>query len=152
MSLLSLCSETVGVKLLKRMGWKPGQGVGPRQSRTEKRRAHVAHRSAAGRVYGCSLPDFTLPHSDGEDEGGDGSSDDDADVTFAPDDYAPFLCKPKDNCFGIGYVGLDKRPVLSSHINLFEPSSLMMTDKNKKVNISGQVAIINHVFTISAYT
>lgn len=45
---------------------------------------------------------------------------------------------PKDNYFGIGYSGLDKRPILSSHINLFEPSTFSVQEKNKKFSIKGQ--------------
>ena len=39
----------MGMKLLKKLGWKPGQGVGPRISRKEKKKQ-------LEKVYGCSLP------------------------------------------------------------------------------------------------
>lgn len=41
-------SETVGVKLLRRLGWRPGQGVGPRVTRQQKRLA----RKEKKRMYG----------------------------------------------------------------------------------------------------
>jgi hypothetical protein len=50
------------------------------------------------------------------------------------------LCKPKDNCFGLGYSGLDRRSVLSSNLNLFTPTPLKMEEKKKKVLITGQVS------------
>jgi len=36
-SLLKPVRDTVGVVLLKRMGWRPGQGIGPRQTAREKK-------------------------------------------------------------------------------------------------------------------
>ena len=49
-----------------------------------------------------------------------------------------YRSNPKDNYFGIGYSGLDKRPILSSHINLFEPATFKLQEKNKKFSIKGQ--------------
>lgn len=68
----------------------------------------------------------------------DDSDDDSINVTFAPDDYEPFRCKPKDNYFGIGYSGLDRRKVLSGHINLFDTPAFCVQEKNKKLSIHGQ--------------
>ena len=31
-----VCRDTMGMKLLRRLGWRPGQGVGPRVSRRQK--------------------------------------------------------------------------------------------------------------------
>lgn len=111
-SLLQPVRETVGIKLLKQMGWKPGQGTGPRVSRKEKKRT-------GKKIYGCMLPpgaDENQPQSESD------SSDSDLDwdnITFAPNDYEPFLCTPKENTFGIGHVGLDRNPVLSMFIRNF---------------------------------
>ncbi|KAF9124359.1 hypothetical protein BGW39_008248 [Mortierella sp. 14UC] len=68
-------SESIGVRLLKRMGWKPGQGIGPRVSR---RQQHPT---------------------------GDPLSDDDtpANITFAPIDSAVILFNNKSNHFGLGF-------------------------------------------------
>ncbi|XP_049956599.1 G patch domain-containing protein 1 homolog [Schistocerca serialis cubense] len=135
--LLQPARDTIGIKLLKRMGWKPGQGVGPRLTKKEKKQSRKEHLKMTKKVYGCAPPEST----DGYNSSGnssESSDEEDENITFAPDDYEPFLCKPKDNCFGIGYSGLDRRSVLSSHINLFQPSSLIMNEKNKKVSISGQ--------------
>lgn len=68
--------------LLKKMGWKPGQGVGPRLTKQEKKK-----KRRKVKIYGCSLPDQENKASESEEE----SSDDEyADVTFAPDDYEPY--------------------------------------------------------------
>ena len=34
--LLSVCSQTIGARLLKKMGWREGQGVGPKQQRSKE--------------------------------------------------------------------------------------------------------------------
>ncbi|KAF9197947.1 hypothetical protein BGZ49_001382 [Haplosporangium sp. Z 27] len=70
-------SEPVGIRLLKRMGWKPGQGIGPRVSRRQRKP-----------------------------EDGPMSDDDNdipADVTFAPIDSAIITFTNKSNRQGLGY-------------------------------------------------
>ncbi|XP_046604837.1 G patch domain-containing protein 1 [Neodiprion virginianus] len=131
--ILKPVKDTVGVKLLKQMGWKPGQGVGPRLS--EKEKTKIKQRNDKTRLHGCSLPP-TQEQAMETDSGG--SDDEDSNITFAPDDYEPFRCNPKDNFFGIGYTGLEKRSILSQHISLFEPSSFQLQEKNKKLSIRGQ--------------
>lgn len=44
--------ETAAVKMLRAMGWKPGQGAGERVSKKEKKRVGEQRR-----VYGCYMPD-----------------------------------------------------------------------------------------------
>lgn len=136
------CRETIGIKLLMKMGWKSGQGVGPRLSKSEKSASKKGHKAV--RIYGCSLPPNQVEQPNVT--SGDTTSEEEEDetiegITFAPDDYEPYVVKPKDNCFGLGYSGLNRKPVLSSHVNLFEPSgpSLVMEEKKKKVSIRGQV-------------
>ena len=38
--------------MLRKMGWRPGQGVGERVSQREKKKAKDQHK-----VYGCYIPD-----------------------------------------------------------------------------------------------
>lgn len=113
---------------MKKMGWKPGQGVGSRLTKREKRRMKQRNEKLK-----LAQDNHETILSNSED-----SDDDSIDVTFAPDDYEPFRCKPKDNYFGIGYSGLDRRKVLSSHINLFDTPAFCVQDKNKKLSIHGQ--------------
>ncbi|GLV32171.1 uncharacterized protein CBL_11872 [Carabus blaptoides fortunei] len=137
-SLLQPAKDTVGIKLLKQMGWRPGQGVGPRLTKSQKTKVNREHKRNKGKVYGCEVPDeFRKQVSSGSDDAA--SSEDETELTFAPDDYDPFIYKPKDNTFGMGYSGLDKRALLSSHISLFNPPDFQMRDhKNSKISISGQ--------------
>lgn len=68
-------SESIGARLLKRMGWKPGQGIGPRVSKRQLN-----------------------PNTDH-------FSDDDtsANITFAPIDSAVIVFTNKSNRFGLGF-------------------------------------------------
>jgi len=111
------------------MGWKPGQGVGSRLTKKEKQK--IKQRNEKLKLA-QENPEMTLGNNS------DDSDDDISNVTFAPDDYEPFRCKPKDNYFGIGYSGLDRRKILSSHINLFDTPAFCVQDKNKKLSIHGQ--------------
>ncbi|XP_041376187.1 G patch domain-containing protein 1-like [Gigantopelta aegis] len=99
---------SVGVRLLRKMGWKEGQGIGPRRKKKKKKKG------SSVRVVGCAL----LPSESDEE------SDDDfiCDVTFAPKDTTPISFEAKDNVHGLGYHGLDPTAALpSSHVNLFGP-------------------------------
>lgn len=41
----------MGMKILQKLGWRPGQGVGPRVKRIEKVKAQKDKQ----RMYGCQL-------------------------------------------------------------------------------------------------
>lgn len=74
--------ETVGIMLLKKMGWRPGQGVGSRLTKKEK--AKIKRRNDKIRT---SQQQPKIPSSESSMED---SEDDYGDITFAPDDYEPF--------------------------------------------------------------
>lgn len=71
--------------LLRKMGWKPGQGVGPRLTKTEKKITHK--RNVEKKVYGCAMPGQEMKVPDSQSESSD---DDNEQILFAPDDYEPF--------------------------------------------------------------
>lgn len=134
--------ETIGVKLLRSMGWKPHQGSGQRLTKREKkeRKKKQVHMKA----YGCQLPPDAARSrrraslsSDGED-----SEEEDSTQLFAPDDVPTFIVKPKTNTFGLGYSGLldreDSSTVQRGFV-LFEPT-LSLTDKKKKLQIAGYIS------------
>ncbi|CAB0000370.1 unnamed protein product, partial [Nesidiocoris tenuis] len=137
--ILEPAKNTVGVLLLMKMGWKPGQGIGPRISklakRMQKRKAKLESAATTKtKVYGCSMK----PPSSSE-ESGESDEDLDVNLLFAPDDNEVMFSKPKSNTFGMGYSGLDRNPVLSA----LDPSraiqdTFRMVDKSKKLAIRGQ--------------
>ncbi|CAG0902601.1 unnamed protein product [Cyprideis torosa] len=106
--------HTLGVKLLMKMGWKPGQGIGPRQSKKEKQKEKK-------RVYTCMMP---FSSAKGEEEEDADEDDGLSDVTFAPEDTPTFLVNQKTNTFGLGYVGLGASQHSSGKVNplLFDPN------------------------------
>lgn len=141
---------TVGVKILKSMGWRPGQGIGARQTKKEKKQAAAYNKREMYVLqhYGCATSSKT-DEIDNENDKDLGSTDDEIDdeITFAPDDYDAYdsyLYKPKENFFGLGYSGLSRESILSDgkagpaqHINLFGPLEILGKD-NKKLSITGQ--------------
>ncbi|XP_028812993.1 G patch domain-containing protein 1 isoform X2 [Denticeps clupeoides] len=103
---------SIGVELLKKMGWKEGQGLGPRVRKRPK---------AETRTYGCEIP----PNSSEESEEEDFHLEN---VTFAPKDVMPVDFTVKDDVRGLGYQGLDPLQALGGgsepvHINLFSAES-----------------------------
>jgi len=110
--LLRPVRDKVAVRILKSMGWKPGQGVGPRQTRKEKRQATARNTREQYLLehYGAEgLP----PQAEPTEEDSNDEDDDDEDFTFAPDDYEPIFFTPKENRFGMSYSGLSRDPILS---------------------------------------
>ncbi len=133
--------DTIGIELLKSMGWKAHHGTGERLSKKEKmkRRKKDIERL---KTYSVSLPPGfkQAGTSDGEEEG---SEDDDegSSQLFAPDDVPAYVAHPKTNTFGLGYSGLrgPQGPSAKniSGFQLFEPT-LALTDRKKKLQIAGQ--------------
>ncbi|XP_037372271.1 G patch domain-containing protein 1 isoform X2 [Talpa occidentalis] len=132
---------SVGFELLRKMGWKEGQGIGPRVKRRPRRQKP----DPGVKIYGCALPPG----------GSEGSEDEDDDylpenVTFAPKDVTPVDFTPKDNVHGLAYKGLDPHQALfgtsGEHFNLFsgrfESGSNLLEDvgvnQGRKLGISGQ--------------
>ena len=72
-------SEPVGIRLLKRMGWKPGQGIGPRVTKRVRKQQQ-------GDIDEDNM-DIDLP----------------ANMTFAPIDSSIIVFTNKANHFGLGY-------------------------------------------------
>ncbi|XP_067933246.1 G patch domain-containing protein 1-like [Watersipora subatra] len=88
---------TAAIKLLRLMGWKQGQGIGPRIKRKR------ADKKSNQRVMGPALPTTADMAA--------GSSESDSDefvnnLTFAPKDMNPVDFAAKDDLHGIGYTSL----------------------------------------------
>ncbi|KAM8775460.1 G patch domain-containing protein 1 [Rhynchonycteris naso] len=139
--LITPATLSVGFELLRKMGWKEGQGIGPRV----KRRPRREKPDPGVKIYGCALPPG----------GSEGSEDEDDDylpenVTFAPKDVMPVDFTPKDNVHGLAYKGLDPHQALfgtsEEQFTLFggrpERTSDLLGDirvnKGRKMGISGQ--------------
>jgi G patch domain-containing protein 1 len=118
--------SSVGIRLLRKLGWKEGQGIGPRAKRKLQHKKGGSGEAAAGnmKIYGCALP----PGSDGEDVEEESEDDYCQTITFAPKDVCPISFEPKNNVHGIGYRGLDPRSALG-HFSVAEPSPISVSGK-----------------------
>ncbi|XP_041648562.1 G patch domain-containing protein 1 [Cheilinus undulatus] len=119
--LIAPARSSIGVELLRKMGWKEGQGVGPRV----KRKAHRQRTDGVSRVYGCALPPTGSEDSEDDDDDEEFAPEN---VTFAPKDVTPVDFNPKVGVQGLGYRGLDPGLALlgrgsAEHIDLFSPYS-----------------------------
>lgn len=74
----------MGIRILKSWGWKPGQGVGPRVTKTEKDK--IRKKREKQKMYSCALPPGFQKKSSSESES-DVSDDEYAQILLAPDDY-----------------------------------------------------------------
>ncbi|XP_040015880.2 G patch domain-containing protein 1 isoform X1 [Gasterosteus aculeatus] len=117
--LIAPTRSSMGVELLKRMGWKEGQGVGPRVKRKAGRQP------TGSRPYGGVPPPAGSEDSQGEDDDEEFTL---ADVTFAPKDVTPVDFNPRLGVQGLGYRGLNPGLALPGrgapeHLDLFRPQS-----------------------------
>lgn len=117
-----------------KMGWKPGQGIGPRLSKLQKKREKAKNKV---KIYGCSLPAQETDSDSNED---DEENFIDKSILFAPEEHEIHFLHPKTDTFGMGYAGLDKKSVLSMNSTL-RSETFRMFDNNKKLAIKGQVSI-----------
>uniref|UniRef100_A0A8B9Q8Q1 G-patch domain containing 1 n=1 Tax=Apteryx owenii TaxID=8824 RepID=A0A8B9Q8Q1_APTOW len=133
---------TIGVELLRKMGWKEGQGIGPRIKRKPLRQKP----DPQVKVYGCALPPGLSEGSEDEEDEYQPEN-----VTFAPKDVMPVDLTPKEDVHGLGYKGLDPTQALfgisgREHLNLFTGGSEKTSDllgdlrhsKGRKLGITGQ--------------
>ncbi|XP_064867285.1 G patch domain-containing protein 1 [Oncorhynchus nerka] len=118
--LVAPARSSMGVELLRKMGWKDGQGVGPRV----KRRLCKQRADSATRAFGSASPPNGSSGSQDEEDGEFVPEN----VTFAPKDVTPIDFTPKVDLHGLGYRGLNPLAALrggpgAGHINLFTVDS-----------------------------
>ncbi|XP_071959371.1 G patch domain-containing protein 1-like isoform X2 [Antedon mediterranea] len=112
--------ESIGIRLLRKMGWRHGQGIGPRQKQRQDK------------VYGCAISQADGDQSS-EDEYAQGHY-------FAPKDVESFKFRTKDNQHGIGYKGIDSRTAMfggHEHLNLFEKQPIATKSSSGKLGMRG---------------
>ena len=92
-SLLPAPKDSVGARILKKMGWRLGQGIGPRISlKQRKAEDALAYQPTTGTRY----TGHTLELPDDDEEA--------SKHTYAPRDTPVLHVNRKDNSHGLGYV------------------------------------------------
>lgn len=129
-NLLKPVHDKAAVRILKKMGWRDGQGIGSRMTYSEKKRTSERNKKE---MYVFSKYGTKGNKNDSEDD-----SMSDEEITFVPDDFDPFIANIKDNTFGLEYSGLKAPSTSLKHLNLFEPFRLYDKKTKKKFSISGQ--------------
>ncbi|XP_056267907.1 G patch domain-containing protein 1 isoform X3 [Pseudoliparis swirei] len=145
--LIAPARSSVGVELLSRMGWREGQGVGPRV----KRKAGRQQRAGGSRLYGCVLAPAGSEDSEGEDEEEFAPQD----VTFAPKDVTPVDFTPRLGVQGLGYRSLDPGLALMGrrdpdHMDLFRPRSETRSRLFGDQRGSGRGGVAGQAFGVGA--
>ncbi len=57
--------EYIGHRLLRRLGWRYGEGIGPRAKKARRTRGEKQGQAGApGRIVGCALPEGFEPERD----------------------------------------------------------------------------------------
>lgn len=129
------------------MGWKPGQGIGPKLKRPKRKRKRLSkyppgHPNAPGSEVNIIFHFFTtfIRHETNMNACCILQDEDfiPENMTFAPEDSVPVDFAAKDNTFGIGYTALN--PKLALHDKVKQSSALSFRTKTgKKMSFVGQV-------------
>ncbi|XP_078608673.1 G patch domain-containing protein 1-like isoform X2 [Branchiostoma floridae x Branchiostoma japonicum] len=121
--------ESIGVRLLRRMGWRDGAGIGAKVRRKIKMKRQTE--ASSQRTYGCAPPPGHQ-HSEEEEDEDDPFAQG---LEFAPKDVLPMSYQAKDNMHGIGYRGLVPTDFLEPSFNISR-SAARLGPKSK--GIKGQ--------------
>nr|GAT51423.1 G-patch domain [Mycena chlorophos] len=87
-SMLPAAKDSAGARILKKMGWRIGQGIGPRVTLRQRKLQDLV---ASGRRF--TEADLAIPEDDEEAKK----------HTYAPRDISVLVAQRKDNTHGLGY-------------------------------------------------
>ncbi|CAD5213196.1 unnamed protein product [Bursaphelenchus okinawaensis] len=96
-------NDSIGVKILKSMGWRPGKGIGPRMKRRQLERLKVndAHQQGIKMRY--------------DEKDVEAMEEIAPEAEYAPDDIPKLLTQANKGEHGIGYIPLEQSNVLNEN-------------------------------------
>ncbi|VIO91791.1 Uncharacterized protein BM_BM5278 [Brugia malayi] len=115
--------DSVGIQLLKKMGWREGHGIGLKMSR----KALEKQKFNDNRIHG----EKGFYNEEAVREADEMAPN----FLFAPSDFDPAILKPSEGSHGLGYRGMRHMSVLSEKYGILE-AALKIEKKGK--GISGQ--------------
>ncbi|CAF0703112.1 unnamed protein product [Brachionus calyciflorus] len=138
-SLIRPVQSTIGVRMLRKMGWREGQGIGPKIKRKLRKMKTKINFEPGRKIYGVALP----PESESDQEENEDLEDDYFVSTF---DINDFQFEIKEDFFGLGYKRLDVGNLFgksdtNSLVNESPAASLLFpmgANTTKKKGITGQ--------------
>ncbi|KAI6242165.1 G-patch domain-containing protein [Aphelenchoides fujianensis] len=116
-------NDSVGVRILKQMGWRPGKGIGPRM----KRRALEKQKLIDDRTQGRKSRFDEVAVREIEEHA--------PEMEFAPDDIPALFFQPNNGVHGMGYKPLEHSNVLTED---FTQKVNALKTKQKSKGIRGQ--------------
>lgn len=132
--------NTIGVRMLRKMGWRQGQGIGPKIKRKLRKLKSKLNYEPGRKIYGVALPSES-----------DGSANEELedDYFVSTFDVNDFQFDIKEDLFGLGYKRLDVGNLFGKPETLVEESpaaSLLFPMaanqiKNNKKGMSGHVIL-----------
>jgi len=134
-SLVVPARSNIGIRLLKKLGWKEGQGVGDRIHGNRP----LTQFEMIKKKY-TEESQILTPTKDNEQDDPRTFEE----VTFAPKDTMPVPVKPKDNLFGVGYRGMDPTKALRGNKEK-SVAVRIHTESGKKMSFKG------HAFGVGAF-
>ncbi|KAJ3839385.1 hypothetical protein F5878DRAFT_535694 [Lentinula raphanica] len=92
-AMLPPTNDSVGARILKKMGWRVGQGIGPRVTLKQRRLQDLKASTSTGYHLPQTAPDIAV----------DEDSEEANKHTYAPRDTPILIVERKDNSHGLGY-------------------------------------------------
>lgn len=122
-SVIRPVSDSVGTRLLRKMGWRGGQGIGPKRTKRVAEKLKANEHRIHGSETGVNL------------EAVEEAEDMAPGFLFAPEDISFSTLHSHEGTHGLGYEGLKKRDVFSEQYGTLETA---LKTKAKSQGIRGQ--------------
>uniref|UniRef100_A0A914XFM3 G-patch domain-containing protein n=1 Tax=Plectus sambesii TaxID=2011161 RepID=A0A914XFM3_9BILA len=116
-------SDSIGMRLLKKMGWRPGQGIGPKMSKRFIERQKANEQKVR---RDRDVDESVIAEADEMAPG----------FEFAPEDVDPHYFVHKSDVRGLGYEGLEASAVLQQGYGV--KTAALKSDNKKGKGITGQ--------------